>query len=51
LTDGHNIIELCDEAHSKVAGLLNELPELAAFAHGFIETGANAKPILKVTGF
>jgi hypothetical protein len=39
------------EALSKVAILSKELPKLAAFAHGFIETGANATPISKVTDF
>jgi hypothetical protein len=30
---------------------LKERPKIAAFAHRFKKTGANAKPILKVTTF
>jgi hypothetical protein len=39
------------EGLSKVVRFLKDLHKLAAFAHGFIETGANAMPISKVTDF
>jgi hypothetical protein len=40
-----------DEALSKVGRVLKEQPFIAAFAYGFNETGANAKPISEVTDF
>jgi hypothetical protein len=40
-----------NEVLSKVGRVLKEQPFIVAFAYGFNETGANAKPISKGTDF